>query len=164
MAKRVKLSLNRHDRCGTAKIEWLDEGVVGRLGVSAASLDPKNAVVEVTIVDDAFIRGLNRDYRDVDKATDVISFSYLDDLEDLESPGEMEPTVGEVYISFETIQTQAREKGIAPEHLFLRIGVHGFLHVLGYVHETETEFDGMEAEEKRLLLEYLSPAEVEELF
>ncbi len=164
MAKRVKLSLNRHDRCNTAKIDWLDGRIADRLGMSAASLQPEDAVVEVTIVDDTFIRELNRDYRDTDRATDVISFSYIDDLDDGESPEDLERIIGEVYISFETIQTQAREKGIAPEHLFLRIGVHGFLHVLGYVHVTGADFDRMEAEEKRLLLEYLSPAEVEELF
>ena len=160
----MKLSLNRHDRCAKAKIDWLDLRAIDRLGLTAAALEPAEAVVEVTIVDDAFIRELNSEYRGVDRSTDVISFSYLDDLDDEQSPGALERTVGEVYISFETIQTQAREKGIAPEHLFLRIGVHGFLHVLGYAHETGADFERMEAEEKRLLLDYLSPAEVEELF
>jgi probable rRNA maturation factor len=156
----VKLSLSRHD----ARIDWLDRGTVGRMRRIAAGLDPADAVVEVTIVNDAYIRDLNRDYRGKDRPTDVISFSYIDDIDSERAPGELERIAGEVYISFETIQTQAREQGIVPEHLFLRIGVHGFLHVLGYGHDTGPDFEKMEAEEKRLLLDYLSPAEVEELF
>ena len=160
----MKLSLNRHDRCAGAKIDWVDRRTIDRLGLTAAALEPAEAAVEVTVVDDAFIRELNREYRGVDSPTDVISFSYLDELDGGQIPGELERTVGEVYISFETIQTQAREQGIAPEHLFLRIGVHGFLHVLGHAHDTGADFERMEAEEKRLLLDYLNPAEVEELF
>jgi probable rRNA maturation factor len=156
----VKLSLNRLDK----KIGWLDRETVGRLRRAAAGLDPVDAVVEVTVVDDEYIRELNRGYRGADRPTDVISFSYLDDVDDERTPGEIDQIAGEIYISFETVQAKARKQGIAPEHLFLRIGVHGFLHVLGYVHDTDPDFEKMEAEEKRLLLDYLSPAEVEELF
>ena len=49
-------------------------------------------------------------------------------------------------------------------NLFLRVGVHGLLHVLGYEHATEEDAGRMEGEEKRLLLGYLSPSEVNALF
>jgi len=72
--------------------------------------------------------------------------------------------VGEIYVSHETLFRDANTKGVAPECLFLRIGVHGLLHVLGYEHGSEREARWMEAEEKRLLVGHLNLAEVEELF
>jgi rRNA maturation RNase YbeY len=61
------------------------------------------------------------------------------------------------------ISTPARPRG-APEHLFLRVGVHGLLHIVGYDHETRAETREMESEERRLLLQHLTSSEVEELF
>lgn len=127
----------------------------------AASLGPKDAVVDVVIVDDAFIKELNRTYRGVDRPTDVISFSYTSDEN---PPGPSDDVAGEVYVSYETLGADARERGIAPEHLFLRLGVHGLLHVLGHDHATRADTTQMESEEKRLLLDYLDPSEVEQLF
>ena len=118
-------------------------------------------MVDVVIVDDAFIRELNRKYRGVDRPTDVISFSYAGD-EHL--PGPADDIAGEVYVSCETLGADARSRGIAPEHLFLRLGVHGLLHVLGHDHKTRSGTSQMESEEKRLLLDYLDPSEVEQLF
>jgi len=66
--------------------------------------------------------------------------------------------------SRETVETRARAEGIAPEQLFLRVGVHGLLHVVGYDHKTRSETGEMESEERRLLLQHLTSSEVEELF
>ncbi len=126
-------------------------------------MDPVSADVEIVVVDDAFIRDLNRDHRGVDRPTDVLSFSYLEDL-DAGPPARRRGTAGEVYVSWETVEARAREEGIPPEHLFLRVGVHGLLHIIGYDHETRPQTGEMESEERRLLLQHLTSSEVEELF
>ncbi|MEJ2720143.1 MAG: rRNA maturation RNase YbeY [bacterium] len=127
----------------------------------AAGLGKKSDTVELIIVDDDFIRGINRDYRGMDRPTDVISFSYADSG----SPAaESEDVVGEVYVSYETVLRDADTSGADRGVSFLRIGVHGLLHVVGYDHRKTNEAGLMESEEKRLLLEHLDPAEVEELF
>jgi probable rRNA maturation factor len=127
----------------------------------AAGVGWDGDTVEFTIVDDEYITEINRQYRGLDKPTDVISFSYTDDAAPA-SPSD--DVVGEVYVSYETLLNDAHEKGVTPEHLFLRIGVHGLLHVLGYDHGSNEAACRMEAEEKRLLLDHLNLAEVEELF
>jgi probable rRNA maturation factor len=115
----------------------------------------------MVLADDAFVREINRVYRGVDRPTDVISFSYLGDA-DRRTP--RDDVAGEVYISCETVEARARRQGVPPEHLFLRVGVHGMLHVVGHVHGTSSDAEKMEAEERRLLLQHLTPPEVEELF
>jgi probable rRNA maturation factor len=157
----VRLSLTRHRRCARRKIPWLDRRTTGRLRSAVESLDPPNAEVELIVVDDRFIAELNREYRGADRPTDVLSFSYPSDTQ---GPPGVAGAVGEVYVSHETVEGEARTRGVPPEHLFLRVGVHGVLHVIGYDHETPPDAGEMESEEKRLLLAHLTPSEVEELF
>ncbi len=80
--------------------------------------------ISVTLLDDAGIRVLNRDYLDEDRPTDVLSFS----LGDEDSP------LGDVYIGVEQARRQAAERGIALDEELVRLSVHGTLHVLGYDH------------------------------
>jgi probable rRNA maturation factor len=127
----------------------------------AAGLGREDATVEFVIVDDDFIRDINRQYRNQDSPTDVISFSYAGDAAPV-SPSD--DVVGEVYVSYETLLRDANDRGVAPGYLFLRIGVHGLLHVLGYEHGTGDDARRMESEERQLLLDHLDHAEVEELF
>jgi probable rRNA maturation factor len=157
----VRLLLGRHKGCAKKRIPWLDRSAVERLKRAAALLRPADADVEFVIADDAYVRELNRAYRGIDRPTDVISFSYKDEAKDV-TPGE--GAAGEIYVSYETVEAQAREQGVAPGRLFLRIGVHGLLHVAGHVHGTRSQADRMEAEERRILSEFLTPTEVEELF
>ncbi len=158
---KVRLLLSRHKGCAKKRIPWLDRRTIEQLRAAAESLPPPDTEVEFVVADDAFVRELNRTYRGVDRPTDVLSFSYKDDAEN-PTPGE--DVGGEVYISYETVEARARRGGIAPERLFLRVAVHGLLHVIGHVHRTRSQAGSMEAEEKRLLLEHLTPTEVEELF
>jgi probable rRNA maturation factor len=79
-------------------------------------------IITLTLVDDNTIRSLNKEYRGIDKPTDVLSFSYLGDEP---FPGE-EDIVGEVFISLESAKDEL-------DFLF----VHGVLHILGYTHETD---------------------------
>jgi probable rRNA maturation factor len=159
----VRLSLSRHKRCAGRKVPWLGRRTAGRLREAAAAMDPAEADVELIVVDDAFIRELNRDHRGVDRPTDVLSFSYLDDL-GAQSPPRGRGSAGEVYVSWETVEARAAEEEIPPEHLFLRVGVHGLLHIIGYDHDTRSQTSEMESQERRLLMQHLTSSEVEELF
>ena len=142
---------------------WIDGGVITPLEAIAGELAEEDAAVEVIIVDDEYIQKINREYRGLDRPTDVISFSYLPkDSQPVGSPKD-DNLAGEVYVSYETLEKEAKAQGIELKNLFLRVGVHGLLHVIGYDHETESEARRMEEEERRLLQRYLSVSEVDEL-
>lgn len=105
------------------------------------------AEVDVTIVDDEEIHAINKEYRHMDKPTDVISFALDDELEDSDEPeligGPEEHLLGDIIISAETAQRQGEEFGHGLEREILYLGVHGLLHLLGYDH--------MEPEDKKLM-------------
>jgi probable rRNA maturation factor len=127
------------------------------------SLGPEAVTVNLVVVDDRYIRELNREFRNIDKPTDVLSFSYLDD--DGPSPKEEDEDVGgEVFISHQTIEKEAKELGVAPGRLFLRAGVHGLLHVVGYDHAADEDAKRMEQKERSILSGLLDPAELDALF
>ncbi|MEM7179483.1 MAG: rRNA maturation RNase YbeY [Spirochaetota bacterium] len=94
-----------------------------------------NYEIIVTICSDAEIQILNNQFRNKNKATDVLSFPMTD--ESFSIPGHQ--SLGEVVISFETLQRQAKQIGHGEKEEFYRLLVHGILHLLGYDHETSAE-------------------------
>ena len=99
----------------------------------------RDAELSVTFTDNESIRALNREYRDKDIATDVLSCPMYD-FSAGETPEEEESVVlGDVVLSLERVAEQAKELG----HSFLReasfLTVHSVLHLLGYDHETSPE-------------------------
>ena len=152
----MKLLLSRP---GPEDLDWLDRTTVEQLRALAARLGEAEDTVEVAVVGDEFIRQINKNYRHVDRATDVISFSYKE-----EGPPCGEHIAGEIYVSYETVAKEAKEQAVDPKHLFLRISVHGLLHVLGYDHEETDRHEQMEMQEKRILRKVLDPDQVEALF
>ncbi len=158
----MKLSLSRSQASDSAPPEL---GAWETLRRIASALGPADADVDVILTDDAFIRDINRKYRGVDTPTDVISFSYLEGGGTEAFDGAARDNLaGEIYISCETLEKEATAQGIELKDLFLRIGVHGLLHVLGYRHGTDAEADDMEGEERRLLAAHLAPETVDKLF
>ncbi len=113
-----------------------------------ASLGRSGDELAVSIVDDAEIRMLNRRYRGRDVSTDVLAFPQLDSDE----AGSARPAIlGDVVISFETAQRQARAGGWTGEEELNRLLVHGLLHLLGYDHEAGPEEAArMQREEQRV--------------
>mgnify|MGYP002515590261 CR=1 FL=1 len=92
-----------------------------------------NYVVDVTICDNAFIHEINKDYRGVDRPTDVISFAFFDDKE--EKASDIIPTsLGEIIISYEKAEEQAVLYGHTVKREMSFLFVHGLLHLLGYDH------------------------------
>ncbi len=101
------------------------------LGVKA------NYEVDVSLVDARTIQDINRDYRKVDRVTDVISFAFEDD----DSPsslilGEVPKMLGEIFICVPRALEQAKEIGNSEERELSFLFVHGLLHLLGYDHMT----------------------------
>ncbi len=112
--------------------------------------------VSITFVNNERIQEINREYRDKDKPTDVISFALEEMGEgEIEIFGEEMPRVlGDIIISVPRTIEQAEEYG----HSFMRelgfLTVHGFLHLLGYDHETAEDEKRMFTRQKDILDEY----------
>ena len=98
--------------------------------------------ISVTFVDNEGIRAINNSYRNIDKATDVLSFP-LTDFEGGEEPPTDEPEValGDIVISLERARAQAEEFGHSYEREIAFLTVHSMLHLLGYDHVTSEEDD-----------------------
>ena len=100
---------------------------------------PEVCEIHLALTDDARIRVLNREHRNKDKATDVLSFPQFHSKEisgrsrrKLEAPG---PYLGDLVISTETTLKQAKEFGVSKREELTRLVVHGILHLCGYDHE-----------------------------
>jgi probable rRNA maturation factor len=112
--------------------------------------------ISVTFVSNERIWEINREYRDKDAPTDVISFAMEELGEgEIEMIGaDMPRVLGDIIISVERTHEQAEEYG----HSFMRelgfLAVHGFLHLLGYDHMTEDDEKEMFTLQKEILDEY----------
>lgn len=115
---------------------------------------PLPCEMSITLADDAAIRILNRDWRDKDKATNVLSFPAQelpeDVVKDLAEEGVAQP-LGDIIVALETLTTEATAEGKRPGDHLAHLVVHGVLHLLGYDHIDDTEAEEMEAFERDIL-------------
>lgn len=97
-------------------------------------------IVEVDLIDNPTIHEINRDYRHVDRPTDVISFAFDDKVEG-ETPiyGNVPHLLGQIVISVDRAKEQANEYGHSLHRELCFLFVHGMLHLLGYDHQTKEE-------------------------
>ncbi len=102
--------------------------------------------VNVTICDDVEIQQINKEHRDIDKPTDVLSFPFYD----FETPEQL-TLLGDIIISRDTAYRQAEEYGHSPKREFCFLAAHSALHLLGYDHETDDEREVMEAKQREIL-------------
>lgn len=110
----------------------------------------EDSTVNIILVDNAKIREINREYRGVDRETDVISFA-LNDFE-VTFPWEREE-LGDIYISVEKALEQSREYGHSFDRELVYLAVHGLLHLLGYDHLEKAEKKEMRQEEEKIMAE-----------
>ena len=110
----------------------------------------ENSELSITLTDDENIHALNKKYRGIDRATDVLSFAFRESDEPAVIGADFE-ILGDVIISLERAKVQAEEFG----HSFLRevifLEVHGLLHLLGYDHIADDERQEMEAEQRFIM-------------
>jgi probable rRNA maturation factor len=103
--------------------------------------------VSVVLADDALIRRLNRQWRRIDRATDVLSFPVVDERPPPRAPMLM----GDVVLAFETVAREAQEQGKSLADHLRHLVVHGVLHLIGYDHEAPDDAERMEALETEAL-------------
>ena len=122
-----------------------------KIGLDLLQLEgyTRKGEVNIILVDNAYIRELNRTYRGQDKATDVLSFNLSDSDEMTEV--EDDQMLGDVFISVEKAVEQAREYGHSLEREVAFLFVHGILHLLGYDHESPDEEKTMTARQNVIL-------------
>jgi len=118
-------------------------------GAAQAELGLGAAQSELSLVftDDAHIKQLNAEWRGKDKATNVLSFPAFPAF----PKGKLPPMLGDIVLAHETVLAESALEQKRFEHHLSHLVVHGFLHLLGYDHETEDEAEEMEALERRIL-------------
>lgn len=123
------------------------------LGAGAADWPAEDlARCEVSLVlsDDAEVQRLNRDYRGLDKPTNVLTFAALDD-EDAPQPEDGPLVLGDVILAYQTTASEAaHENKTLVQHLS-HLVVHGVLHLLGYDHQDDADAEEMERREAAVL-------------
>lgn len=118
---------------------------------------PEHCEVSISLIDDAEMHRLNREYRGIDRTTDVLSFAQqeirdTDVIQPLLNDGNQPMLLGDVLLSVETAQKQAEEHGHSCERELSILLIHGMLHLLGHDHQTDEEADVMERLERDALI------------
>jgi len=114
---------------------------------AAAALANPAGEVSVVLTDDAEIRTLNRDWRGIDKPTNVLSFPAAKPASKQAAP----ELLGDIVIAYETLGRECADEDRIFLHHLAHLAVHGFLHLMGYDHQTEDQADKMESLESRIM-------------
>ena len=119
-----------------------------KIADTAVGAKYKNAEVSITLVNDRIIRRINKKYRGLDRATNVLSFELGDDI-----------LLGDIFISLDTVKREARAENISISEHTAHMIVHGILHLLGYDHIKDVDAEKMEKRETIILkkLGYKNP-------
>ena len=129
--------------------EYVDEALLNKVADYAMmSEDVNNGVVNIIIVDNKKIREINKEYRKIDKETDVISFALEDDDTFIELPIRV---LGDIYISIDKVKAQALEYGHSLKREICFLVVHGILHLLGYDHMNISDEKVMFSKQDKIL-------------
>ena len=113
----------------------------------------RSAELSVTFTDNEGIRALNREYRKIDRATDVLSFPQFDFHGGEELPeGDESVALGDIVLSLERAEEQAREFGHSFSREVAFLTVHSMLHLLGYDHELGDAEDADMRERQRAVM------------
>ncbi len=133
----MKVCVNYNDKRWTKyKIDF------DAIAAAAAKIGGAGRAAEASIIltNDAEIHTLNREYRNIDKPTNVLSFELGDDI-----------LLGDIYISLDTVLREARAQGISVEAHTAHMVVHGVLHLLGFDHLDDAQAATMEGKEIKAL-------------
>ena len=135
------------------QVEPEAEATIDRAIAAAAEFveaDVGESELAVMLTDDAGIRTLNRNWRGIDKPTNVLSFPALQPSGPREADGAPR-MLGDIAIAYETTRREADEEQKPFEHHLSHLAVHGFLHLIGQDHEKDQEAETMEALEREIL-------------
>ena len=126
--------------------------IQGAIAAAAESVDTDvgDAELAVMLTDDPGIRTLNGNWRGIDKATNVLSFPALQPT-GAPKPGDAPRMLGDIAIAYQTVRREADEEQKPFHHHLSHLAVHGFLHLIGYDHETDADAQAMESLETQIL-------------
>jgi len=132
-------------------------GVVVRRAVrqAAAALSTRPADLAIVLTDDAAMRRLNRDWRGIDAATNVLSFATRHRAN--RQGKQLGSHLGDLVLAYETVKREARREGKSFDHHLAHLAVHGFLHLLGYDHQSDSQARRMESAERAILRDLAVP-------
>lgn len=119
------------------KYENLESLFLSLLKTTFTTLKIKvNALVSLALIDDEKIQEINKQYRNIDKSTDVISFAFLDNNKNRDKilKSKKDVVLGDIYISIDHALAQSKAYGHSEKREFSFLFVHGLLHLLGYDH------------------------------
>jgi probable rRNA maturation factor len=163
---------------GQSEVEKAVDAAVRFAGLPGLAEYPSPVEVSIKLTDNAEVQALNREWRDKDKPTNVLSFPMLEDdaLEQLRHPElvsgsyflsdaekiktlkqvqgddqEMEMLLGDIILAYETCAAEAKEKNIPVAHHATHLVIHAMLHLLGHDHIEDDEAELMEALEVKAL-------------
>ncbi len=140
--------------------EIIENVIIGALDYEHC---PYECQVQVLLTDNDRIRELNRDYRDIDRETDVLSFPAADyplpgDFSDIEERDPMafhpetgELILGDIVLSMDRVREQARDYGHSPKRELAFLVAHSMLHLMGYDHMENGERLRMEEKQEEIL-------------
>jgi probable rRNA maturation factor len=129
------------------------EAVIHRAIEAAAEVADAHAgeaELAIMLTDDRGIRTLNRNWRGIDKATNVLSFPALQPTGPA-GPDDAPRMLGDIAIAYETTRKEADEERKPFDHHLSHLAVHGFLHLIGYDHENDADAEAMESLERDIL-------------
>ncbi len=113
----------------------------------------KNVNVYITLTNNENIKEINAEHRNIDKATDVLSFPMFEreEIPALKNEDELEDILGDIIVSIEKVREQAEAYGHSFQRELAYLVTHGMLHLLGYDHMIENEKVVMRKREEEIL-------------
>ena len=123
---------------------------------------PYEAEISVTLTDNEGIHAINKEFREIDRPTDVLSFplvdyempgefDFLEEMDECFNPETGELMLGDIIISLDKVEEQAAEYGHTTLREYAFLIVHSMLHLMGYDHMEEDEAAVMEAKQRAIL-------------
>jgi len=119
-----------------------DAAVRTAIAAAASAVPDSGGEVSVVLTDDDAMRALNKQWRKIDKPTNVLSFP---------TPESAGGALGDIVIAYETLARESAAENKDFLHHLSHLTVHGFLHLIGYDHETDSEAEDMERLESAIL-------------
>jgi len=140
----IDVAVNAEDWASLeAPSQLAEAAILAAIGETGVSLAP-NSEISVLFCTDAFIRDLNRKWRGIDQPANVLSFPAG-------GGAASAPLLGDIVIAYETTAKEARAEGKPFDHHLAHLALHGFLHLLGYDHESHRQAEAMERRERLIL-------------
>ncbi|HSP50406.1 MAG TPA: rRNA maturation RNase YbeY [Pseudolabrys sp.] len=122
------------------------------IAAAAAMLSTADNEVSILLTDDKAIRLLNREWRGIDKPTNVLSFPAATTKASVRMP-----LFGDIVIAYETLKRECDDEDRIFLHHLAHLALHGFLHLIGYDHQVEAQAEEMEGLESKIMTRMQMP-------